>query len=68
MYGLRIDAPQWTREPPVETSASGGSASVRINVGPVAVLAFGDRGPCFEAVVRHVRTVARTTGTAPEGR
>jgi hypothetical protein len=68
VYGLRGAVPQSARQLPVETSVGGGAASVRLYVGPVSVLAIGDRGPCFESVVRHVRALAETTGTAAKGR
>jgi hypothetical protein len=66
VYALRSATPlRWTRASPVENDGSTGQAVARINSRHVAVLAMGDRGPCFASVERHLRAAVSTAGPAP---
>jgi hypothetical protein len=45
-----------------------GQAFARIRTGPIAVLIVGDRGPCFAALERQLRSATAATGVAPAER
>jgi hypothetical protein len=57
VYALRaVDPLEWSRSSLPEKDDGTGQAFARFRKGRVAVLVVGDRGPCFAAIERHVRS------------
>ena len=57
VYALRaVDPLEWSRSSLPEKDDGAGQAFARFRKGRVAVLVVGDRGPCFAAIERHVRS------------
>ena len=65
VYALHASEPrEWTRASLPQKDDGTGPAFARFRKGPLAVQVVGDRGPCFAAIERHLRSAVAANAAA----